>query len=198
MKLNCLVFPPLENDFREFDSCNTLRSITITIRFVTDKVQIILTDLINGVNLLLASLILALEIQFPLCFSFYGRKFFKVNYNQIVRVLNEVLDFELPRQSKVIKKENASIEEKTIQLQRLIKNLQSRILLEYNTLDIWREYNIKRMRWKSYEEFRLKQEDNDDLTKKSLTVKLMIYSFSFLVQQCVENNLQNDEAPIQI
>lgn len=98
LQLQCEIFPPITTELASFfnesrASICKLTAIELNVHYNTSHTLLPIDNLLDGLQYLLVATILNLELTFPLVFSPFGRSFFRINYNWLVRGIKEIMEF---------------------------------------------------------------------------------------------------------
>lgn len=178
IELTCGIFSHVRNDLRQVENIQYFHLLIINHNFTCSEAKLGLKQYLSLLEYLLISLLLNIELKYPLVFSFYGRQLFQRNYNMILKTIEElsnpIIDgpkFECNRNQ--ILSDN-------------IRKLQRKILYEYNTLNILKECNDSSSRRKSCDNFKKKPVD---YKLGSGPIKCTVYNMSFIDMAAIEKQL---------
>lgn len=135
--LKCNLFGKISSDFTHIP-IEYLSQLYVTFECWTPNARIHFATLTEYFQYTFTSLMLNLEYKYPFVFSFYGKRFFKINYSSLIRSTRE---FAVPLDSVITPDHNDIV-------QRCLRKLQSFILYEYNTLNIMIECDTNSYRRK--------------------------------------------------
>lgn len=187
--LGCNVSSPIINELLDIksafpDAINLLNLIDIDFHYNTYKPNLHLADLVDALNYLFGSLIVNLEFKFPFVFSFYGRKLFKTNYNWLVRNLDETLCSSPPNNPVLTHDKNRAF------LQ-LMKNIQLKILAEYNTLNIMKECDMSSSKLDAHKKYKTRFLELGLSPPSILSIKTMVYDLQVFDLKSIEGHIDN-------
>lgn len=184
--LSCGVTGPIINEILKLKSVfpgdiNLLELVTLNFHYNTHLPTLLLPNLVEALNYLVGSLILNLEFKFPLVFSFYGRCLFKTNYNWLIRNIDELLAASPPNEVQVSRDKNSVF-------LRTLKNIQLKILSEYNTLSLMRECDNSSSRIDACRRYRRRLSTGPHSILNT-SVKAMVYDLQVFNLQSIENHI---------
>lgn len=180
IRLGCNITGPLEEELADVvsqEGLTSMKLLHLTMSISTNSELITLCEYIENLDYLLVSLLLNFEALFPLVFSFYGRKFFKANYNWMLRNVETLFSD--------LKKEPDRMKAFAVLLQSFMQKIKS----DYNTISIWRACTDP-SRLLSCQRFRKKQNlQSKDIYAPSTALKSMVYDLLFLEAFNVDEHL---------
>lgn len=178
IELACEIFSHVRNDLKQMENIQYFHLLIINYNFSCSGTKLELKQYLSLLEYLLISLLLNIELKYPLIFSFYGRHLFQRNYSMIVKTIEELSNPKI---------EGPKFECNRNQiLSNNMRKLQRKILYEYNTLNILKECNDSSSRRKSCDNYKKK---SADYRLGTGPIKCMVYDMRFIDMAAIEKQL---------
>lgn len=196
VNLNCNIFNPIKNQLTKNENTSMYESLIVNFKYLTTAAKLDITQFLETLNYLLVSVFINLEYEFPFVFSYYGRKLFKTNYNWIARSIDEVTDFKISHSSKTslssFNKHKEILSKDELAL-KIILDLQQKALCEFNTINIWKECDLSKMKIDTCKRLKKKKEELGNSSTENSSIKSMVFNFRFLDVRSVEAMLLSED-----
>ncbi|ODV78117.1 uncharacterized protein CANTADRAFT_23221 [Suhomyces tanzawaensis NRRL Y-17324] len=174
LNLGCRIFTPLLDELIPATNdpgtaqVRTLQRFSISLHYYTDSQELHLDGLLQAFEYLLRSWAVNMEYKFPLIFSYYGRQFFRLNYNCICKTIDELFDPQVDT-----KNPKANADKYTTLIHCLLK-LQRNVMTEFNILNVLKELDQSSSR-------RCAVKNAVDYSSV-ISIKTFVYQLTFLKQ----------------
>lgn len=167
--LKCDLFNPILADMKHVKGLKYLSEVTLAFEYWSTESSITAQDLFEKLQYLMTSFLLNAEFKYPFVFSYFGRRFFRINYATLLRT---VAVFSTPLDN-LLEPDRRNV------LALVLRKLHGAILYEFNTLNVMKECDLRPYRAAACRKYMAMLKKSELISIKSTAYDLRVVQGDF-------------------